>query len=238
MSAPQKEYIYALYYDDFRTPSDLQEGPDDAVFYIGRTADIDSRIKQHRYDAKDGREDKYVFIRDLERRKIPWDIKELAAVDASDSDPWEFLYVIEFVRNGHDLKNMRYGDYRRDPNNLLHRLSKDPAVSNMPVLKRRLAREEGAETSNYATSEAVQARAILRNLRWLRTETETVNGTTRDLNIYDQGDGTDEIKADFWMTKKEVASSLTPASMARTDRIFQLLTEITSSGGRVIKKHE
>ncbi|REG61548.1 hypothetical protein B0G80_4401 [Paraburkholderia sp. BL6669N2] len=238
MSAPQKEFIYALYYDDFRSPAALQEGPDEAVFYIGRTADIDSRIKQHRRDAKDGHEDKYVFIRHLERRNIAWAIKELAAVDASDSDPWEFLYVIEFIRNGHDLKNMRYGDYQRDPNNLLHRLSKDPAVSNIAALKQRLAREEGVDTSNYATSEAVQARAVRRSLRWLRTETETVNGTIQKWNIYDQGAGTKEIKADFWMTKNEVANWLTPASVARTDRIFQLLTELTPSNGCVIKKNE
>jgi hypothetical protein len=95
-----KEYIYALVYDDFRSATDLQEGPHESPFYVGRTGDMDARLRQHHHDAKKGAEDKYVFIRSLNERRIPWGISMLKEVGLDDPEPWEFLHVIKSNTTG------------------------------------------------------------------------------------------------------------------------------------------
>ncbi|TAM61261.1 MAG: hypothetical protein EPN49_07305 [Rhodanobacter sp.] len=205
-----KEFIYALYYDDFATPQHLEEGPDEVVFYIGRTTNPDRRLKQHRYEAKTGTEDKYVFIRKLGQKNVEWGIKVLGEVEKSDDRPWEFWYVIDFIRRGISLKNMRYGDFKRVPTNRLKKFASNTSIRNVDDLKKTIGRNEHEEQPKYKSSGSVQLRAILRSLRWLRAESEMHDCEIRKWNIYDLGEGTQEIKAEYSMKKREVAACLTP----------------------------
>ena len=218
-----KEYIYALYFDDFTSSQHLQEGPDEVIFYIGRTTNPEHRIKQHRYEAKKGKEDKYIFIRELENKNIEWDLKVLRAVDISDVRPWEYWYVIESIRKGAPLKNMRYGDFQRVSDSRLKNLVDDDSVRSVDDLKTLIAKKENQE--NYKSSESVQMRAILQSLRWLRTESEERNGQIAKWNIYDLGEGTEEIKAEFTMKKKELATLLTPASKEAFRKIERMIAQ-------------
>ena len=205
-----KEFIYALYYDDFATPQHLEEGPNEVVFYIGRTTNPDRRLKQHRYEAKTGTEDKYVFIRELDQKNVEWDFKVLGEVEKSDDRPWEFWYVIEFIRKGVSLKNMRYGDFKRMQTNRLKKFASNKSIRNVDDLKKTIEREESEKQPKYKSSGSVQLRAILRSLRWLRVQSIIHDGEIRKWNIYDLGEGTQEIKAEYSMKKREVAACLTP----------------------------
>ena len=59
-------------------------------------------------------------------------------------------------------------------------------------------------------SGALQFKATLQSLRWLRTESKERNGQTERWNMYDLGEGTEEITAEFYLKKKEIAALLTP----------------------------
>lgn len=220
-----KKFIYALYYDDFACPECLEEGPDEVVFYIGRTKNPNQRLKQHQQEAKTGHEDKYMYIRELIQNNIEWDLKILGEIDASDERPWEFWYVIDFIRKGIALKNMRYGDFKQVPTNKLKKLASDSYITNVDDLKKVL-QPKVSKSAKYKSSSSVQQRAILLNLRWLRVESEVQGGEVRKWNIYDLGEGTEEIKAEYSMKKTEVAALLTPNSekvildIARKDGLY------------------
>src|SRR3990167_8089531 len=96
--------IYALYYLD----------PDDAsrrrYFYVGRSVNPARRLRQHELLSVRGHEDKYAFIRKLQGRGVAWHLDVLAAVaDGEYPQDWERFHVIDLVRKGHALTNMRHG---------------------------------------------------------------------------------------------------------------------------------
>jgi GIY-YIG catalytic domain len=55
--------VYALFY--------MCEGSKQ-YFYVGRSKNVERRIRQHEYSKRRGHEDKYHKIRDLEAAKIEW----------------------------------------------------------------------------------------------------------------------------------------------------------------------
>ncbi|WP_297764986.1 hypothetical protein [uncultured Alcanivorax sp.] len=96
--------IYGLFY------LDRGEIGRKRYFYVGRSVDVFRRLKQHQYAKKDGHEDKYEFIREIEERGIEWNIEVLKDIPEGEYPPDnERWYVISLIREGHELKNMRYG---------------------------------------------------------------------------------------------------------------------------------
>lgn len=211
------EFIYALYYNDFASPLHLQEGPDEKIFYVGRTSDPNRRLKQHRHKAKTGTEDNYVFIRDLTQKNVEWDLKILREIDKSDVRSWEYWYIIELIRKGTSLKNMRYGDFKEE--NRLKRLARDDSIHNIDDLERELKRKESESSPKYEVSALMQERAVLKSMRWLREETNVKNYETKKWNIYDLGEGTEEIKADYYMKKEDISKLLTPNYQERMKKL-------------------
>ena len=204
------KFIYSLYYDNFDSPHYQENGPNEVLFYIARTTNPERRLREHRYKALRGSEDNYVFIRELNQKNTEWDMEVLREVMDTDNRPWECWYVIESIRKGSPLKNMRYGDFQHISTNRLKEFATDKSINGVDDLKKRLDKEKTDERSSYKSSGAVQRKTILQNLRWLREESEERGEQTKKWNIYDLGEGTEEVKADFYLKKKEIAALLTP----------------------------
>jgi hypothetical protein len=101
------EQLYALYYER-----------DDQVnfFYVGRTERAPKkRLQEHRSRAKSGTEDVYKFIREhLQPNGIDvWDMQVLVNEAGDPVDDCEDFWIVEMIRAGHDLKNMKHGDLRK-----------------------------------------------------------------------------------------------------------------------------
>lgn len=222
MIAGKKQTIYALVYDDFPTSDSLNEGPSEVPFYIGRTTNgIEQRLKEHRRLAREGTEDKYEFIRALEARRVQWGIVPLHEVAADDSQPYELWYVIEYVRQNHDLKNMRLGDSIGASKEVIQSLAENPAIDNVHALTEQLKREASKAPRKKRSSEDMQVAAVKRSLRHLRTEIKTHGGLQSTWKIYDTGEGTEEICAEARMTLKEVAALNTPAVKKRFQELHE-----------------
>jgi hypothetical protein len=100
--------IYGLYYFD-SSPIGKKR-----YFYVGRSIDVIRRLKEHNYAKKEGHEDKYDFIREIESQGIDWDVDVLKEIPDGEYPPDnERWYVIKLIREGHDLTNMRYGSESR-----------------------------------------------------------------------------------------------------------------------------
>ena len=116
------EHIYSLYYID--------NANSEQVFYIGRTQDVNLRKKQHEYSARQGTEDKYVFIRELNNKGIPWFIKAICKIDAEDYPPdYERYYVIKYARLNHQLTNMKHGDFEKSKE--ISRMINDKSINSI-----------------------------------------------------------------------------------------------------------
>lgn len=94
----QKHFIYGLF------SGQLKE-----YFYVGRSIDIDRRLREHKYESRTGTEAKYQFIRALDALEIPWHMELLAEVNAEDED-FEDFYVYKLILEGHPLQNQKMGD--------------------------------------------------------------------------------------------------------------------------------
>lgn len=105
MSKSKKESLYVLEIVD--CPIDIPE-----VFYVGRTSRPPQvRENEHRRNSVTGTEDKYVFIRELEKDGYAWRMRVIKEIDEADYPPdYERWYVIDYTRKGHDLMNMKHGD--------------------------------------------------------------------------------------------------------------------------------
>ena len=66
----------------------------------------------------------------------------------------------------------------------------------------------------------MQKRAIAKSLRWLRTETRTTGGIDK-WNLYDRGEGTEEISVQYGMTREEIAELLLPERERLLDELFK-----------------
>lgn len=100
-------FIYALNFQP------LPGGPR-RYFYVGRSQDVARRFKQHIYLKAQGHEDKYAYIRELERKGLTWDVETLKVIPDGEYPPDnERWAVIKLIREGHDLMNMRYGSAAR-----------------------------------------------------------------------------------------------------------------------------
>ena len=107
---------------------------------------------------------------------------------------------------------------RRTDENLLKLLSEDKSIRNVDDVYNYLERNKPNQKSQYEKSEALQLKATLKSVRWLREE--SVDG--KNWNVYDQGPDTDEIWAEWGMKKREVAKLLTPSAKEAFKRIDQL----------------
>lgn len=209
------KFIYALYYYDFDSPQVQENGPNEVFFYIGRTTNPERRLKQHQYKALRGTEDNYVFIRELNQKNKEWDMEVLREVMDTDNRPWEYWYVIESIRKGSPLKNMRYGDFQHISTNRLKEFATDKSINDIDDLKKRIDKEEADERSSYRSSSAVQLKATERSLRFLREESEERSGQTKKWKIYDLGEGTEEVKAESGLKEGEIAALITPDARER-----------------------
>ena len=81
-----------------------------AYFYVGRSENVDRRLREHVYASRRGHEDKYVRIRELDAAGTPWDSEVIESLGADDYYPdAERWHVIRLTREGHILTNMRHG---------------------------------------------------------------------------------------------------------------------------------
>lgn len=225
-----KRFIYSLVYWDFPTEQSLEEGPDNVVFYIGQTDDPDRRLKDHQYRFKDGPEDVYAYIRELELKGTAWDLEIIREVEPSDELPWETYEIKLAIQSGVSLKNMKFGDLGDESRSIIRRLVDDPDVKDIHSFDKALKKErnhsKGGEESDYASSERLQFRAMLQSMRLLRTETDPPDvNYPRRWSIYDTGDGTEEIPVEYGMEKKEVSKLLTPASKEAIDGVKKLISD-------------
>jgi hypothetical protein len=221
MDTAKKTFIYALVFDDFRCAADLEEGPERTPFYIGRTSDTKRRLQQHRSASIHGTEEKYVFIRTLNEQNLDWDMEILREVDTREN-PWELWYVLEYIKKGCSLKNMRLGDVTKLPEKTVREIALDKTIKNIEALKLCVAKE-GAESANrnYEASEKAQVRAIKKTLRWRREGTVREGIGERRVNIWDFGPGTEERAFDFYMKRQEIAESLAPLAIERHEKEFE-----------------
>jgi hypothetical protein len=97
------DYIYGLYTD---------AGDGTVCFYIGRSNDMDRRLREHNYSKRDGTELKYQTIRALEREGIKWWMDLIAVVESVD-EHFEDWYVYEALLDGQPLTNQKAGDAKK-----------------------------------------------------------------------------------------------------------------------------
>jgi hypothetical protein len=91
-----EEYIYALY---------LKVAGEELFYYIGRTNNLERRMKEHEYGAKTGTEHKYQFMR--ENADYEWGYKVLHQCVRTDDSCFEEFYQLKFLRDGWPLTNMK-----------------------------------------------------------------------------------------------------------------------------------
>lgn len=144
--------IYGLFYFD-ESASGAKR-----YFYVGRSIDAFRRFKQHRYAKKNGHEDKYEFIREIESRGIKWDIDVLKEIPEGEYPPDnERWYVIKLIREGHELTNMRYGSEER-LKELAEQVSSTKIRSVADVEKYRIRRK-------YQASKKLRRRVLFSTLK-------------------------------------------------------------------------
>jgi hypothetical protein len=144
--------VYALFYGDEAEPSGKH------YFYVGRSIDMFRREKQHHYAKKKGHEDKYEFIRELERKGIAWRTEALREIAEDEYPPDnERWYVIKLTREGHALMNMRHGsaEHRRE----LAEQVQNPRIRNAADVRMDRARRK------YASSRKLRRRVLEAALR-------------------------------------------------------------------------
>lgn len=225
-----KEYIYALYFEDYPSKEQLQLGPVDEVFYIGRTNDLDRRLSEHRSSAKRGTEAKYVFIRELEAQNKEWDIKKLIEVEAGDHRPHERLAIVEQLRQGANLKNMRQGDLSQHLDGIsmgqLRKLADDTSVRTIEDLMaaETRIREAARATSSRDSGEAVlrtQIKGIETLLRKAprRRETKKVGDVVQHYTVYDMGEGQPSVWAEVGVSLKDIAQLIAPVTRTMLDKL-------------------
>lgn len=86
-------------------------------FYVGRSKDLQRRMREHNRSKHGGHEDKYARIRDVEAAGMPWFSEAIEAITNDDYFPdAERWHVIRLTREGHELMNMRHGsiEHRRE----------------------------------------------------------------------------------------------------------------------------
>jgi hypothetical protein len=100
------DYIYAL------TSS---VGSFKFAFYVGHTNDPARRLREHKSAARTGTEDKYTFIRtELEPAGLDWTLEVLRTIpDGEIVEDYERWHVIEQIRLGNPIQNMKHGDARQ-----------------------------------------------------------------------------------------------------------------------------
>ena len=101
------EQLYALYHE---------RNDEIKFFYVGRTErDPKIRLKEHQSRSRKGTEDVYKFIREqLQPNGIDvWSMQVLVNAAGDPVDDCEDYWIVEMIRSGHDLKNMKHGDLRK-----------------------------------------------------------------------------------------------------------------------------
>ncbi|MCE4543259.1 MULTISPECIES: hypothetical protein [unclassified Caballeronia] len=86
-------------------------------FYVGKTRRaVEIRVREHVYSTLRAQQDVYAFLRKLDAADTMWDWITLRECNEGEHAPdAERIEVIRLLREGHDLRNMRYGDaHHRD----------------------------------------------------------------------------------------------------------------------------
>jgi hypothetical protein len=223
-----REYIYALFFDDFPTEEHLALGPVDAVFYVGRTKNLDARLSQHRSRAKSGTEAKYAFIRELEANGTEWDMKVLIEVEAGDHRPHERLAIINELRQGANLKNMRQGDLSSHLDGLtvgqLRQLADDLSVKSIEDLItaeakiRKSARKSSSRDPGQANLRT-QIKAMKLILMSAPTRLATKSAT--EYRVFDMGEGQDSVWAEVGMPLQDVARLIAPMTREKLSKLLK-----------------
>lgn len=124
------------------------------VFYIGKTDQPTRREREHKYHSKLGLEDKYVFIRELESKNIEWNFEVFKSIPKGDyAGDWEAFYVIQYVRMGHPIKNMKHGDL----DEIVNHCVEDSSITIRTVKDVKALREQ-REREQYEKSEQLKNR--------------------------------------------------------------------------------
>lgn len=148
-----EQFVYALYYDDVPTGR--------RYFYVGVSKNVAARMKQHHYSKAKGHEDKYEYIRRLEQRGTAWDVETLKSIPAGthppDNERW---YVIQLIRQGHDLMNMKHGN--RTALKEIARQVKDLQIRNVEDVARAREAEEQVRAVRAFTRKKRLQRSVLR----------------------------------------------------------------------------
>lgn len=148
------KYLYALSYVD---PKDNEL----YTFYIGKTNNLKRRESEHRIAAKHGSEDKYVFIRDvLETNNIEWGLHSLKEEPINKYvEDWERWYVIDYIRSGQPIQNMKHGDLD-SIKELSEQLGDETILYVEDVIRDRLRREKQKKELAFKKSEKLRKRVL------------------------------------------------------------------------------
>jgi len=167
-----KHYIYLLGYNI--------NGPE--YFYVGHTNDPERRHSEHKRDSLDENSSsydtaKYRFIRELNKRDIPWFMQvaeELTSYDQDGEYEWILHVARENVDNGlyfdgYPLTNMKAGDFTDEILNRREIRSRQQIKQYRLDAERRLA-ERKLERAEGSLPPDAQARQILAFARARGTE--------------------------------------------------------------------
>ena len=144
--------IYGLYTLDTAVPGGRN------YFYVGISGDVVRRLREHRSLTDKGHEDKYAYMRQLKAAGIEVHTQALRDVPEGeyvpDSERW---FVIKFIRDGHQLKNMRYGNAAKQRE--LAEQVQSPRIRRLEDVVR------DRERRTFEASKRVRRRVLLATLR-------------------------------------------------------------------------
>ncbi|QFT57079.1 hypothetical protein [Microbulbifer sp. THAF38] len=229
MKSKNKKTIYCLEYASLPVGSSDMGDIEFCRFYIGHTSrPTVQREGEHRRAAANGdHRDVYVYIRELENRGITWNLETLHEVAPDDDRPWELWAVIEAIREGHDLRNMRQGDsagFSLDEREVLASdqgiQSVDDIEPGIMRLQKRMKSQnpihpKRQDDANFTASLKTQVVAILSQLKFLRYVTESVQGEEKVWEVYTLTSEAKEIFAERGMDRAVIAKCIAPIIQKR-----------------------
>tara|TARA_B110000908_G_scaffold171809_1_gene235991 strand:- start:237 stop:1211 length:975 start_codon:yes stop_codon:yes gene_type:complete len=205
----KKSHVYALVHDVW-TEDSKHNGPDDAQFYIGVSQDPDQRLNQHQSAVRLGKDitNKYSFIRnELEPNKTDWGLLELQTIPADeDASDWENLYIIEAIRKGYKLQNMRFSGYWSAKGTQI--LAMDPDIQTIDDVRR--VKRLHAEWGITFDSEEAEEKALRKQRRLIKKHLKFISFEDKDGEKGAEYRISDEIRWFPQQGKDEIVDDLSP----------------------------